>query len=169
MFRRLLVASDLTAQSQTALSLAHRLSIETGAAVSVIHVVEMAAILRPFAGPTFRTDLANYRALLERQIGNARKELQAQAERAGMKGRDVSYIVRAGLPSAVIVAVVDEIDADLIVIGRGREGRLGPVAEHTVRLVGRSVLVAPVHRKARAQRCLPSSSRASVRRLRAVG
>ena len=52
--------------------------------------------------------------------------------------------MRVGKPAEVIAAAADELGADLIVVARGRGGRLGPNTERLVRMAGRTVLVAPV-------------------------
>ncbi|MEO6775805.1 MAG: universal stress protein [Kofleriaceae bacterium] len=157
MFKRVLVACDLTEQSTTAIGLTRQLAIETGASVVAVHIVDMPNTLRPFAGPSFRTDLASYRAVVARQLATAEDRLRTQLEQAAIRMTDTRIIVRAGTPAPLVAAIAEEVGADLIVVGRGRDGRLGPVAEHTVRLVGRTVMVAPVYKKPRAKRPLPAS------------
>lgn len=159
MFKRILVATDLSEQSSTALSLTRQLAVETGASVIALYVLPMPAALRPFAGPNFRTDLANYRAVIERQLEAATRRLETWVEKAGLDRDGTRLLTRAGTPATTISDVANELDADLIIVGRGAGGRLGPVAEHTVRLVGKTVMVAPVQRKRRAVRSLPASTR----------
>lgn len=127
----------------------------------------MAAALRPLSGPTFRADLANYRGLLQRQLEASQQRLEVQAEKAGLHVDDIRCVVRAGAPATVIAAVAGELDADLIIVGRGSGGKLGSVAEHTVRLVGRLVLVAPVLQTSRRRARLPISARRRGGRIRA--
>jgi nucleotide-binding universal stress UspA family protein len=159
MFKRILVAVDLTEQSRTALSLTRQLAIETGASAIALYVVPMPPAIRPVAGPAFRADLATYRSVVERQLTDARRRLEAEVKVSRLDPRATRCVTRAGLPSQKIAEVADELGADLIVVGRGTNGRLGPVAEHTVRLAGKTVMVAPVPRKRRATRSLPSHTR----------
>ena len=159
MFKRILVASDLADQSATALSLARQLGVETGAWIIALHVLAMPEALRPLAGPKFLADVAAYRKVLERQVAAAKERLEACIDKSGLNRTFTRCMVRTGAPASVIANVADELDADLIIVGRGRDGRLGPVAEHTVRLVGRTVMVAPVRRKRRAKKRLPTSIR----------
>lgn len=166
MFKRILVASDLTEQTRAAVTLARQLAVETGASIIALHVVAMPK-LRPFAGPTFRTDLASYRSLIDRQLETAGTALRSQLEDANVNMRNAHVEVRVGVPASMIATIADELNVDLIIVGRGRGGRLGPVAEHTVRLVGRTVMVAPVPKKRRARRPLPASTRRTLRQLAA--
>lgn len=159
MFKRILVASDLTEQSTGALKLAWRLAEAAEGTVVVLHVVAMPAALRPWAGPMFRADLASYQTILDRQFEAARQRLESSASKAGVDPEHARFIVLAGSPASVIAKVADDVNADLIVVGRGTGGKLGPVAEHTVRLVGRTVMVAPVARAGAAARRLPISGR----------
>lgn len=78
------VATELAEPSRIAVAIAHRLSIETGAIVNAIDVVEMAAAWRPRSGATSRVDLAAYRALLLRQLEASQQRLEEQAEEAGL-------------------------------------------------------------------------------------
>ncbi|MEO8843344.1 MAG: universal stress protein [Kofleriaceae bacterium] len=123
----------------------------------------MPETLRPFPGPSFRADLANYRAVVTRQLSTAERQVRTQLEQAAIRMTDTRIIVRAGTPAPLVAAIAEEVRADLIVVGRGRDGRLGPVSEHTVRLVGRTVMVAPVYKRPRAKRQLPASTRQPAR------
>ncbi len=166
MFKRILIASDLTEQSSTAVSYARQLAVETGASIIALHVVAMPVALRRIGVAAPRSDAESYRALVARQLATSEPVLRAQLEKARVNVARARVLVRAGLPALVIAEVVDELDIDLIVVGRGRGGRLGPVAEHTVRLVGRTVMVVPVEKKRRARRGLPTSRRRPLGRLR---
>lgn len=163
MFRKLLVATDLTEQSRTAMTLARDLAVETGAAVIALYVLPMPEAIRPLAGAEFRADLAAYRVVLDRQLADAQDRLEREVKTARLNPLDTRCMTRPGSPATTIAAVADDLGVDLIVVGRGTDGRLGPVAEHTVRLVGKTVIVAPVQRKRRATRGLPSSLRRPLR------
>lgn len=167
MFKRILVASDLTDQTVVALKFARRLADDSGAALIVLHVIPMPAALKAWAGPAFRKDLAHYRDMLDRQTEASQAQLETQARAAGLDIERTRFVVRAGTPGTMIATVADTLEADLIIVGRGSGGRLGPVAEHTVRLAGRTVLVAPVNRMRSALRRIPVSTRRPGARIRA--
>jgi nucleotide-binding universal stress UspA family protein len=166
MFKRILIASDVTDQSRKALLYTRQLAVETGAAIFAIHVVPMPVALRRIGVAAIRDDVLSYRSLVARQLQASERALRAQLEQARVDVDDARVIVRAGMPALVIAEVVEDLDIDLIVVGRGSRGRLGPVAEHTVRLVGRTVMVVPVEKKPRARRPLPTSQRRPLGRLR---
>jgi nucleotide-binding universal stress UspA family protein len=156
MFQRILVASDLTPQSTAAMRLARGLGQALGSKLVVAHVVPMPSELKRWSGAVFGDDLKAYKAVLERQSRAATKELDRQVTTAGLAStRGVRAVVRSGLPAPVLAKLVEELDADLVIVARGRGGKLGPVAEQLVRLVGRTVLVAPVRGKRGATLGLP--------------
>lgn len=166
-FKRILVASDLTEQSIVALEFARSLADDASAALIVLHVVPMPAALKSWAGPEFRRALAHYRDMLDCQTKASQVELETQARAAGLDVERTRLVVRAGAPATMIATVADTLEADLIIVGRGSGGRLGPVAEHTTQLAGRTVLVAPVNRMRSALRRIPVSTRRPGVRIRA--
>ncbi|MEZ4398654.1 MAG: universal stress protein [Kofleriaceae bacterium] len=169
MFRRILVATDLTAQASVALRLARVQAATHGAAIVVAHVLSMPAELRRWGGQLFRDDTKTYDALLERQRGAAEQTLARQVAAAKLVSpRGVRLVVRTGNPPEVLAALVDEVDADLVIVARGRGGKLGPVAEQLVRLVGRTVMVAPVKLPPSIARGIPQPVAKPTRRRRAA-
>jgi nucleotide-binding universal stress UspA family protein len=169
MFQRILVASDLTPQSLSALRLARGLGDTFGGKLTVAHVVSMPSELRRWRGSVFRDDLKAYQAVLERQTQAASTELDRQVTTVGLAStRGVRLVVRSGAPAAVLAELVEEFDSDLVIVARGSGGKLGPVAEQLVRLVGRTVLVAPVRGKRAATIGLPGARPPTRSRRRAV-
>lgn len=156
MFRRVLVASDLSAQSNVALRVARGLAQSFGARLMVAHVVDMPPEIKRWAGTELGDDRRAYDALLARQTQAAAVALDRQITTLGLAGvRGVQAIVRAGAPAPTLAALVEEVDADLVLVARGRGGALGPVAERLVRLVGRTVMVTPVRGKGAATLGIP--------------
>jgi nucleotide-binding universal stress UspA family protein len=163
MFKKILVATDLTTKSATAMQMALALAASSGATVLVLHAVGLPAELRRWAAPVFRSDLKLYGELLDRQIEAARVTLEKQLGSARRGATEIRCVVRGGTPAEVVAEVADESSVDLIVVGRGRHGLLGSTAERIVRMAGRTVLVAPVRPPTKlraAARALPPKRRA---------
>lgn len=140
-----MIATDLTAQSASALRLAGAIGQNFGAEIVVAHVVPMPGALRRWSHPSFRADLKSYGTVLTNQCTAAERDLERQVSTAGLSSvRGVRTVVESGRPAPTLARLVEELNADLIIVGRGRGGKLGPVAEQLVRLIGRTVLVAPV-------------------------
>lgn len=169
MFHRILVGSDLSSQSSGALRLAQGLGQTFDAHIVVAHVVMMPAALQGWGSVGFRNDLKTYGSLLERQLAAARTHLERQVTTARLASAGgVELVVRSGSPAPILAALVEELDADLVIVARGAGGKLGPVAEQLVRLVGRTVLVAPVRLRRGAVLPLPTTRPAPRPRRRAA-
>lgn len=161
MFRTILVATDLEPRSAAAMRTAVDLARKMGSRLFAAHVVKMPPTLRKWKGAIFRDDLKAYEALLQRQIQTSEARLDQALSRANATSSGgVRAIVRAGDPAETLAQIVDEIDPDLVVVARGRDGALGDVAELLVRLTGRTVMVAPV----RAKRAWPQRRARVIRR-----
>ncbi|MBA3454433.1 MAG: universal stress protein [Deltaproteobacteria bacterium] len=144
MFRNILVATDLEPNSASALVYARELGRIFGSKLIIAHVVLMPSVLKKWGAKVFETDLKAYRDVLARQQIGARAALESQVSAVGLaSARGVQCVVRAGDPASQLAELIDELGVDLTVVGRGRGGKLGPVAERLVRLVGRAVLVTP--------------------------
>jgi len=156
-FNRIIVATDLTAQSKEAFLLAKRMLSPTGR-LTAVHVLGMPRSLGRWRGVTPASDVRSYRELLDRQIEGARSQLVRQVAGFDMDGcTDVQ--IRVGDPATHIARLADRLRAEVILVGRGAGGELGPVAEAVVRLSGRTVMVAPVPSPRRKRRKLPTSHR----------
>jgi len=142
MYRKILVATDLTEASGPAIRAALALAKEGGGEVTVLHVTEPAYPAHHWYVPYIGDDAQVLRDIVARELDAARKALETQVELAGGGGRPV---VRVGRPATVIVDTARELDADLVVVGtHGRTGLehvlLGSVAEHVVRTASSPVL-----------------------------
>lgn len=148
MFKRILVGYDLSEQSRPALALAGGLARACGCALTVAHVLPLPPVLRRWKGSTEPDDLKKYEVLLKRQIASAQGELQRRVARLAVTpALNVQCVVRAGTAPNALVDIADQINVDLIVVGRGRKGVLGPTADRVVRMAGRAVLVAPIGKR----------------------
>jgi len=139
----ILVGTDLTKQSQGALRLGAELASAAGADLIVAHVVELPARLRSWSPAASGSDRGAYRALLAGQIASAEATLPALL-RQQLPGVQTQSVVRPGDAAEVLNEIAEELGADLIVVARGRGGRLGRNAERLARRSGRAVLIAPV-------------------------
>jgi len=159
-----LLATDLEARSKPALRMATQLAKSLGARLVVVHVVELPATLKRWSTAAARTDAAVYSRLLKGQTDAARATLEELVREAGSEPEDVRCIAKAGWVAETISEVANKVNADLIVVGRGRGGKLGRNSERIVRMEGRAVLVAPV--KAPSELWAPIPGRASRPQLR---
>jgi nucleotide-binding universal stress UspA family protein len=150
MFKVILACTDLTPLSDDALRDAFQLAKINHASVVALHVVPLPTELRHWSAPLFNEDMKTYREFVARQLASARQALGRQLAALGVPASETAaeLTVRSGVPAEVIAATADELGVDLIVIARGRGGKLGSTTEHVVRLAGRTVLVAPARAKA---------------------
>lgn len=150
MFKRILVGYDLSERSRRALAIASGPARAFRSSLTVVHVLALPPVLKRWSASSEPGDLKSYDALLKRQMSSAQADLESRVARLVVTPLlDVRCLVRAGIAPNALVDVADRIDADLIVVGRGKQGMLGPTAERVVRLAGRSVLVAPVGKRSR--------------------
>lgn len=132
-FRRILVTTDLTAESLSAVSYAAHLAQANEARLSVLHVpTSTAALYAEFLPPV---DIVGVDDAIE---ASARAHLERWAHRnlAGQTG--VTLQVRSGHASDTICKVAREWNADLVVMAtHGRKGlgrfALGSVTEQVLR------------------------------------
>ena len=121
-YRRIVVATDLSAGSRRSFRLAARLAVLFGATVTVLHVVA-----HPDAADRARAALARF----------IPSELACRAPR---------LVVEAGEPCAVILSTARAVDADLVVLSTGgrdslRDAVLGTNAQRVIRHAPCPVLV----------------------------
>jgi nucleotide-binding universal stress UspA family protein len=131
MFKKILVASDLTDASRRALSTALDLARAVGGHVTALHVLELPYESRQWFLPG-NADVQALRAALATQEETARTKLAAQV------GPGVDVVIAQGIPVDEIVTHATKVSADLIVMGtHGRRGLqhavMGSVAERVVR------------------------------------
>jgi nucleotide-binding universal stress UspA family protein len=137
-FKHLLVPIDFGAASDQALHVALDLARRFDARLTLVHVYEIPAYV--YGGTTFATtDLLG-------PIEEAAREQLATTLRQVQKDRPgASALLRRGNPAFEVLAVVDDLHPDLVVMGtHGRKGLshalLGSVAEKVVRLSRAPVL-----------------------------
>ncbi len=139
-FRRILVPTDFSQQSEAAWALARRLARAVGAEVVLLHVFVEAPLYSEsaFAVERVREAYAAGRQWVEEQ-------LTRWAATASQEGLTVKTLVRPGVPHEEIVATTQAEAADLIVIGTHGYGGvdrllLGSVADRVIRLAPCPVL-----------------------------
>lgn len=139
MFRRILIATDLTEASMPAIRMGLRLAGLAGAEVVVLHVAEPPYGERRWRMPFEQSEEDFLRSLGLRHMEAAHRAVELQVERAGPgPGVDVRTIVRTGVPADAIPDSAADVSAELIVMGtHGRKGvqhaLLGSIAERVVR------------------------------------
>jgi nucleotide-binding universal stress UspA family protein len=151
MFRKLLIANDLSDASAQALRTGIELARLFGAAVDVVYVTMPPYAANHWYVPHIGNDADMLQALSRREQEAARETLERTVAEAtgGEPGLAVTVAVKTGIPADVILETAEELGADLIVVGtRGRQGverlLLGSVAERVARKARCSVL--SVHR-----------------------
>ncbi len=139
-FRSILVATDYSSASATAVKLAARLAKEFHARLYVLHAVEPDLCAVDMAGPIPELQLVN--------LQTARENLHKYAERVpDLRTVKHKEIVFLGAPSDAIQSAGQVNSIDLLVVGsHGRQGlaklTLGSVAEWAIRRLKYPVLVA---------------------------
>ncbi|WP_255192904.1 universal stress protein [Natronobeatus ordinarius] len=90
------------------------------------------------------TALTSYEVALEKLEDEAASELESMAERARERGLTVECHCSRGTPHERIVELAEDVDADLVVMGKHGEGQaetphLGSVADRVIRSTDRPV------------------------------
>jgi nucleotide-binding universal stress UspA family protein len=140
MWRKILVANDLSDASRPALDAALELARVLGAELTVLYVSVPVYPVNHWYVPHVGDDAATLRAIAEREEAAARAKLAADT-----RGSSATVLVKVGAPAEVILETAATLAADLIVVGtHGREGverlLLGSVAEKVSRKASCSVL-----------------------------
>src|SRR5918998_275242 len=130
--RNILLATDDSQNAEVALQAAADISEKSGAALHLVHVWTAAM---PQAYPALHFD--DYSRVLEEQAGKTLRQQAWKARAAG--GRALWVYLREGEPVEEIVALAEELDADLVVVGSRGAGWMK-------RLVTGSVSEGVVHR-----------------------
>jgi nucleotide-binding universal stress UspA family protein len=140
-FRRILVPTDFSEQSERAWGTARGLARAVGAEIVLLHVVVEGPLYSeiPLAGERIREVYATARTWIAEQL--ERWAAAARAEGLGVKTR-----VQTGVPHQEIVAAARDDGVDLIAMGtHGRGGfdrlMLGSVCDRVIRLAPCPVLV----------------------------
>ena len=132
---RILLATDGSSEAGRAAGMAVALSEKLGLGLHVVYVEPMPD---PLSWPEYRVMREGRGDIRERAEDEARTRLEVEGEKIrGMGGKIAKAYARAGHPDAEIVAVAEEIDAGLVVLGsRG----LGPVRRVAMGSVSGSVV-----------------------------
>jgi nucleotide-binding universal stress UspA family protein len=141
MYRRILIATDLSEASLPALRVGLDLARRLGAAVEVLHVTEAPYQSRPWFTPLTNKELELLEELGRREQAEARRALGEQvAEILGGEREQtrVEIVVSPGVPADAIVAAARDRKAELLITGtHGRRGikhaLLGSIAERVMR------------------------------------
>jgi len=138
-WKRVLCSTDLSPAADEAVLQAHRAAAD-GAELILLHVVSST-----FQGAPMTPDLVQ-KAMVDRErlaSGVIEAIVDRARELTGREADALTVVIGDGDPYAVIVAEAESRGADLVVLGaEDASGAMGHVAEHVVRHVHSSVLVA---------------------------
>jgi len=146
-FRRILLATDGSEEAELAARVAVELVNSTGSELHVVHI-KLVPITPPYP------EVLDWREDLERAEREARELLDEQVKKVEDAGGTVAGAhLREELPAEEIVALAEELGADLIVVGRRNRGRIrralaGSVSDWVVRHAPSPVLVVRPHKGA---------------------
>lgn len=142
-FRKILVPTDFSSCSDSALELGARMAKDLGAALVALHVIDLGHVP---ADAVIRTDEHPGGIMVREHIVHlAERELAHRIERYGAQVAFRSSRVAFGSPVHAICDAARELGADLVVMGtHGRGGLahlvMGSVAEKVLRLAKLPVL-----------------------------
>jgi nucleotide-binding universal stress UspA family protein len=143
--KRVLVPTDFSDSARHALTYGVSFAREFGAELLLVHVVENLTV--GYASDLFPVPMAE---VFEEISGYARSELAKLAAEVREKGVTVREIVAQGKPSAEIVRIAGEEQADVIVLGTHGKGMLdkalfGSTTERVIRKAPCPVLSCRLH------------------------
>jgi nucleotide-binding universal stress UspA family protein len=149
--QRLLIPLDGSERANEAIPIAQEIAVGSGAAVTLLTVVDSVAQIMAMATPAgfeYEPALSVEQAeeTVAAQRASATRDLEAIAARLRTAGvSSVEVEVAEGVPGSAIAEYVQRLPADLVVIatrGRGGAGRalLGSVADYVVRHAGIGVV-----------------------------
>ncbi len=146
MYRKILVATDLTPTSFPAVTSAIELGRKLRAMVTTLFVVDAGYEARRWFMPFSAGQVDFIQSIAQSEKAAAERVLADQVREASPNGLvDSVELVRVGIPSDMICEVAKELGADLIVMGtHGRTGLshafLGSIAERVLRTAPCAVL-----------------------------
>jgi nucleotide-binding universal stress UspA family protein len=147
--RRILLATDGSEEAELAARLAVELAKSTGSELHIVHVK-----LLPITPPYPDVLDSRWGEDLERAEREARELLHEQVMKVEEAGGTIAGAhLREELPAEEIVALAEELEVSLIVVGRRDRGRIrralgGSVSDWVVSHAHCPVLVVPSHRGA---------------------
>ena len=135
MFTRILVPTDFSGPSDSALDYARTLALKFGASLHLLHVLESPVATGPFPAEMYLTDMPGVQMAL---MKDAQERLTHRVRPSDRAHYAATSEVIIGRSAQVIVSCAAERKIDLIVMGtHGRTGLahmlMGSVAEHVVR------------------------------------
>jgi nucleotide-binding universal stress UspA family protein len=147
--KEILVAVDFSRDARAALEQGIRLASAFGARLTLLHVV-----YDPADAPGFYTAKKAGKKVLRNLEESAAQMMEAFVAEHLPQGEGFRTRIVRGLPAAQILQVVEELKADLIVMGtHGRSGlkrlMLGSVADKVIRSATCPVLVVPQRKRRR--------------------
>ncbi len=147
MFRNILVPIDFSDITQSVLAEARRFARQFGGKITLIHV---AAPEPDFIG--YEVGPAYIRDSVARHLREEHLTLQKHQDTFRQEGLEVTSMLVPGVPVRKIVAEVDRLKPDLIIIGSHGHGALyhllmGSVAEAVVKHASCPVLIVPAPAK----------------------
>src|SRR5688572_8284316 len=124
MYKRILVATDLTEASAAALRTAVELGRQLGVPVTALHVLEPKFEAKPWYVPFSERDQVFFRDIEKREEDAAKRLLgQKVRELLAPHEEPAQVLARPGVPADTIVATARELGVGLIVVGtHGRRG-----------------------------------------------
>lgn len=138
--KNIVVGLDYSAQAKAALSQARRLAARSGATVHAIHVVESLAMAD--MGEAINKTLEQ---ISEHFVGVARNYVTKVAKEVGFRDGELRVYVEVGAPLPAINRLVEQVKADLLVVGRtgstSQARGIGGLAFKCVRAAPTKVLV----------------------------
>ncbi len=142
--RRILVPIDFSEHAEAVVNWAAHLAEEHESEIVLLHVYHLPVEFRQVEGAYLPADFWT-------SMKDAAKQQLAQyGERLREQGLDVKEVTREGYPATAIEEEIEQIKADLVVIGsRGRTGLghllLGSIAERVVQKARCPVLTVKTH------------------------
>jgi len=142
--RRILVPVDFSEHAEAVVDWAAHLAEEHGSQIVLLHVYHLPVEFRQVEGAYLPADF--WTSMKDA----AKEELSQYGERLRERGLDVKEVTREGYPATAIEEEIEEINADLVIIGsRGRTGLahllLGSIAERVVQKARCPVLTVKTH------------------------
>ena len=143
--RRILVPIDFSEHAEAVVNWAAHLAEEHQSQIVLLHVYHLPVEFRQVEGAYLPADFWT-------SMKDAAKEQLVQyGDRLREQGLDVKEVTREGYPATAIEEEIEQIDADLVVIGsRGRTGLghllLGSIAERVVQKAPCPVLTVKAHK-----------------------
>ncbi|HEX7343129.1 MAG TPA: universal stress protein [bacterium] len=143
MYKKILLADDLSKRAHKALDAALNLARTHGSELIILNVHE--EFLDKDEMVMLRVDVSEFQDKMQEKAIAARRRIEADL--ADLKGQDVStqILLREGKPAKEIINVARELDVDLIVVASHgatiKEKLLGSTSDYVAKRARRSVML----------------------------